>query len=92
MNCFLTPGRVIAAGFAFLILVGTGLLLLPISHQPGQSLSFMDAPVHGDQRRLHYRAFFDPVQRRAFRFRTGGAAADPVGGMGITTLGVALSW
>ena len=38
-NRFLTPGRVIAAGFAFLILAGTGLLLLPISHQPGQSLS-----------------------------------------------------
>ena len=29
-NRFFTPGRVIAAGFAFLILLGTGLLMLPI--------------------------------------------------------------
>ena len=42
-NRFFTPGRVIAAGFAFLILLGTGLLMLPISHQSGQSLSFIDA-------------------------------------------------
>ena len=42
-NKFLTPGRIIAAGFALLILLGTVLLRLPISHQPGEHLSWIDA-------------------------------------------------
>lgn len=42
-NKFLTPGRIIAVGFALLILLGTVLLCLPISHQPGEHLSWIDA-------------------------------------------------
>lgn len=42
-NKFLTPGRMIAIGFAMLILLGTGLLALPVSHQDGETLSFLDS-------------------------------------------------
>lgn len=38
-----SPGRLIALGFALVILIGTGLLLLPISHKPGAVVSFTDA-------------------------------------------------
>ncbi len=39
----LSAGQIIAAGFALLILLGSGLLMLPVSIQPGQSLSYIDA-------------------------------------------------
>ncbi len=38
-----SPGRVIALGFAALILIGSGLLMLPISRNPGQNYSYIDA-------------------------------------------------
>lgn len=39
----LTPYQILVLGFAGLILVGTGLLMLPISAADGQSLPFIDA-------------------------------------------------
>lgn len=39
----LSPARIIALGFAAVILVGTGLLMLPCSAQNGVRLSFIDA-------------------------------------------------
>lgn len=39
----LTPGRLMAMGFAAVILLGSGLLLLPISIQPGQTVTFLDS-------------------------------------------------
>ena len=37
------PGRLITLGFAFVILLGTFLLLLPISVKPGMEAGFIDA-------------------------------------------------
>ena len=90
-NRFLTPGRVIAAGFAFLILVGTGLLLLPISHQPGQSLSFMDALFTATSGVCI--TGLSSIQCNAVLSGFGQAVLlllIQVGGMGITTLGVGI--
>ncbi|MBQ8400952.1 MAG: H(+)-transporting ATPase [Clostridia bacterium] len=39
----ITPGRLIALGFAMVILLGTVLLFLPVSHKPGAEVSFTDA-------------------------------------------------
>lgn len=39
----ISPGRLIALGFAAMILVGTLLLCLPIAHRPGAQVSFTDA-------------------------------------------------
>ncbi len=38
-----SPGRIIALGFGALILIGSGLLMLPCSIQPGQSIRYIDA-------------------------------------------------
>ncbi len=37
------PGRIIALGFAAVILLGSGLLVLPCSVRPGQTLRYIDA-------------------------------------------------
>ncbi len=37
------PGRLIAMGFALVILIGSGLLMLPCSVRPGQAVSYIDA-------------------------------------------------
>ncbi len=37
------PGRIIALGFAAVILLGSGLLMLPCSVQPGQTIRYIDA-------------------------------------------------
>ncbi len=39
----LSPGRIIAIGFAAVILLGSGLLMLPASIQPGQDIRYIDA-------------------------------------------------
>ncbi len=39
----LSPSRIIALGFAALILLGSFLLMLPISIQPGQEIKYIDA-------------------------------------------------
>ena len=38
-----SPTRVIALMFVAIILVGTGLLMLPLSSQSGESCAFLDA-------------------------------------------------
>lgn len=38
----ISPGRLIALGFALVILLGTVLLSLPVSHSPGAEVSFTD--------------------------------------------------
>ena len=46
MNRFLkkiSPGRLIALGFAAVIFLGTVLFMLPVSHAPGAEVSFTDA-------------------------------------------------
>ncbi len=39
----LSPGRIIALGFALVILIGSGLLMLPCSIREGQSIQYIDA-------------------------------------------------
>ena len=39
----MSPGRFIALGFAFVILMGSFILFLPISHNPGVPVSYIDA-------------------------------------------------
>lgn len=39
----LSPGRIIALSFALVILIGSGLLMLPCSIQSGQTIHYMDA-------------------------------------------------
>ncbi len=39
----LSPGRLIALGFLTVIIIGSGLLMLPISIQPGQEIHYIDA-------------------------------------------------
>ncbi len=39
----LSPPRIIALGFALVILIGSGLLMLPVSIQPGQEIHYIDA-------------------------------------------------
>ena len=39
----LSPGQIIALGFILMILVGSGLLMLPCSIQPGQQIHYIDA-------------------------------------------------
>jgi trk system potassium uptake protein TrkH len=39
----LTPGRYIALGFAFVIIIGSILLYLPFTHKTGMDVSFIDA-------------------------------------------------
>ncbi len=38
-----SPARIIALGFAAVILLGSGLLMLPVSIQPGQHIRYIDA-------------------------------------------------
>ena len=39
----LSPGQTIALGFGLMILIGSGLLMLPCSIQPGQTIHYIDA-------------------------------------------------
>ena len=41
-----TPVQLIALGFLIMMLLGTGLLLLPISQRHPGSLSIVDAAIH----------------------------------------------
>lgn len=43
MKKFLNPGRIIALGFLLIILIGTLLFLLPVSHKKGVRIGFVDA-------------------------------------------------
>ncbi|GGK32885.1 ktr system potassium uptake protein D [Caldalkalibacillus thermarum] len=43
LNQFLSPFRVIILAYAVLILIGTVLLYLPVSHKPGVTLTLMEA-------------------------------------------------
>ncbi|HWI52749.1 MAG TPA: hypothetical protein VNT01_11485, partial [Symbiobacteriaceae bacterium] len=38
-----TPSQVLVLGFGALILIGAFLLWLPISHEPGRDVNFVDA-------------------------------------------------
>ena len=90
-NKLLTPGRVIAAGFALVILTGAVLLTLPISHQEGQTLSFLDALFTATSGVCI--TGLSVIQCNAVLSEFGQAVLlllIQIGGMGITSLGVGI--
>ncbi len=85
------PGRLIAVGFALVILLGTGLLLLPISVRDGVNVSFIDALFTSTSAVCvtgliaidtadHFTAFGQAIV----------AALIQIGGLGVTSIGVGL--
>ena len=85
------PGRLIVMGFALVILVGTGLLLLPISVRPDAEVRFIDALFTSTSAVCvtgliaidvadHFTAFGQTIV----------AALIQIGGLGVTSIGVGL--
>lgn len=85
------PGRLIVIGFALVILLGTALLLLPISIKDGVHVSFIDALFTSTSAVCvtgliaidtadHFTAFGQTVV----------AALIQIGGLGVTSIGVGL--
>lgn len=90
-NKLLTPGRMIAMGFALLILLGTVLLALPVSHQEGESLSLIDSLFTATSAVCI--TGLSVIQCNAVLSEFGQAVLlllIQIGGMGITTLGVGI--
>ncbi len=84
----LSPGRIIAIGFALLILLGSGLLMLPISIQPGQEIRYIDALYTSTSAvcvtgliAIDPGTAFTPIGRFFL------ALLIHVGGLGVTTVG-----
>ncbi len=84
----LSPGRIIALGFAAVILIGSGLLMLPISVQPGQEIHYIDALYTSTSAvcvtgliAIDPGTAFTPIGRFFL------AMLIQVGGLGVTTVG-----
>ncbi len=84
----LSPGRIIALGFAALILIGSALLMLPISIQPGQDIRYIDALYTSTSAvcvtgliAIDPGTAFTPFGRCVLAFLI------QVGGLGVTTVG-----
>ncbi len=84
----LSPGRIIALGFAAAILIGSGLLMLPVSIQPGQHIRYIDALYTSTSAvcvtgliAIDPGAAFTPVGRAIL------AVLIQIGGLGVTTVG-----
>lgn len=85
------PGRLIVLGFALVILIGAGLLLLPISVRDGAEVGFIDALFTSTSAVCvtgliaidvydHFTAFGQTIV----------AALIQIGGLGVTSIGVGL--
>ena len=85
------PGRLIALGFALVILLGAGLLMLPVSVRPGVQVRFIDALFTSTSAVCvtgliaidtadHFTVFGQAVV----------ALLIQVGGLGVTSVGVGL--
>lgn len=85
----LTPGRFIALGFATVILLGTILLLLPISHNEGASVSVIDA-LFTSTSAVCVTGLIAVDTKDTFSVfgRTVVAMLIQIGGLGITSIGV----
>ncbi len=84
----LSPGRIIAIGFAAVILIGSGLFMLPISIQPGQEIHYIDALYTSTSAvcvtgliAIDPGTAFTPVGRFFL------ALLIQIGGLGVTTVG-----
>jgi trk system potassium uptake protein TrkH len=85
----LTPGRFIALGFATVIILGTILLLLPISHNEGVSVSVVDA-LFTSTSAVCVTGLIAVDTKDTFSVfgRTVVALLIQIGGLGITSIGV----
>ncbi len=84
----LSPGRIIALGFASVILIGSGLLMLPISIQPGRNIHYIDALYTSTSAvcvtglvSIDPGIAFTPIGRFFL------AMLIQIGGLGVTTIG-----
>lgn len=84
----LSPGRIIALGFLGVILLGSGLLMLPCSRQEGVALSYIDALFTATSAVcvtglvvMDSAAAFTPLGRTIL------AVLIQIGGLGVTTVG-----
>ncbi len=84
----LSPGRLIALGFLTVILIGSGLLMLPISIQPGQEIHYIDALYTSTSAvcvtglvSIDPGIAFTPIGRFFL------AMLIQIGGLGVTTIG-----
>ncbi len=84
----LSPGRIIALGFAAVILLGAGLLMMPFSVQPGQDIHYIDALYTSTSAvcvtgliAIDPGTAFTPIGRGIL------AGLIQIGGLGVTTIG-----
>ncbi len=84
----LSPGRIIALGFAAVILIGAGLLMMPFSVQPGQDIHYIDALYTSTSAvcvtgliAIDPGTAFTPIGRGIL------AGLIQIGGLGVTTIG-----
>lgn len=84
----LSPGRIIALGFAAVILIGSGLLMLPCSVQEGQDIRYIDALYTSTSAvcvtgliAIDPGTAFTPIGRTFL------AMLIQIGGLGVTTVG-----
>ena len=83
------PGRLITLGFAFIILIGTFLLLLPISIRPGAEVSFVDALFTSTSAVCVTGLIaIDTADHFTLFGRTVVALLIQTGGLGVTSVGV----
>ncbi len=87
----LSPGRIIALGFAAVILLGSGLLMLPVCIQPGQTIHYIDALYTSTSAvcvtgliAIDPGTAFTPVGRFIL------ALLIQIGGLGVTTVGAGI--
>lgn len=85
----LTPGRFIALGFAAVIIIGTILLLLPISHNEGVNVTVVDA-LFTSTSAVCVTGLIAVDTKDTFTVfgRTVVALLIQIGGLGITSIGV----
>ena len=85
------PGRLIALGFALVILLGAGLLLLPVSVRPGAEVSFIDALFTSTSAVCVTGLIaIDTADHFTFFGQAVVAGLIQVGGLGVTSVGVGL--
>ncbi len=84
----LSPGRIIALGFAAVILIGAGFLMMPFSVQPGKDIHYIDALYTSTSAvcvtgliAIDPGTAFTPIGRGIL------AGLIQIGGLGVTTIG-----
>jgi trk system potassium uptake protein TrkH len=87
----LSPGRLLALGFLTVILVGSILLVLPISHQEGAEVSYLDALYTSTSAVcVTGLAVFDPGSTLSMFGQVVLCLLIQIGGLGVATVGAGL--